>query len=66
MSTVVTSARPAVSGRFLVAAIAGIAIVAALVVSLLAVTGGSSAGSGGSNAPALYDNSCHLALHGPC
>lgn len=66
MSTVVTSTRPAVSARFLFAVIAGIAVVAALVVSLLIVTSSSSAGSGGGSAPALYDNSCHLAISGPC
>lgn len=66
MSTAVTSARPAVSTRFLVMAIAGIAVVAALVISLLAVTGGSATGSGGGNAPTLSDNSCRGALSGPC
>lgn len=66
MSTLVTSTRPTVSVRFVFMAVAGIALVAALVLSVLDLTGGSPASGRGGNVPALYHNACQGALRGPC
>jgi hypothetical protein len=69
MSTVATHAGPAVSARFLLAAIATIFAVAAVVVALLAVTGelsGSSTGTGTRLSTSTHDNSCAGIRHGYC
>ncbi len=69
MSTVATHSRPAVSARFLLTAIAATLVLAALVVVLLAVTGGPSSSRTNTRTnpgTSTYGNSCQGIRHGFC